>query len=99
MGFNKIESDSNRLYFAVNNFFPQSVLVTRAEIKTDFGTNRFFQDKMKRIKSGHWEQFSEAEKGLEQQKDGLKIQNVIILRGVNPFIPNKLRNLVMAKAH
>ena len=51
---------------------------------------------MKRIKSGHWKQFSEAEKGFEQQKDALAIYNGVIFRGVVSFIPPKLRHLVLA---
>ena len=54
---------------------------------------------MKRIKSGNWKQCSEAEKGFEQQKDALTLHNGIIFRGVVPFIPPKLRHLVLAKAH
>ena len=54
---------------------------------------------MKRIKSGDWKQCSEAEKGFEQQKDALTLHNGIIFRGVVPFIPPKLRHLVLAKAH
>ena len=44
-------------------------------------------------------QCSEAEKGFEQQKDALTLHNGIIFRGVVPFIPPKLRHLVLAKAH
>ena len=38
-------------------------------------------------------------KGFEQQKDALTLHNGIIFRGVVPFIPPKLRHLVLAKAH
>ena len=70
--------------------------MTQAEIKTELGTNRLFKDIMKRIKSGNWKQCSEAEKGLEQHKDALTMDNGIIFRVVVPFIPLKLRHLVLA---
>ena len=54
---------------------------------------------MKRIKSVNWKQCSEAEKGFEQQKDALTLHNGTIFRCVVPFIPPKLRHLVLAKAH
>ena len=73
--------------------------MTQAEIKTELGTHRLFHDIMKRIKSGNWKQCSEAEKGFEQQKDALYLHNGIIFGVVVPFIPPKLRNLVLAKAH
>ena len=53
---------------------------------------------MKRIESRSWKQCL-AGKGFEQQKDALAIQNGIIFKGVIPFIPPKLRLLVLAKAH
>ena len=100
MEFDENELDNDRVCFAINNiYFAQSDLVTHAEIKTKIGTNRFFQDRMKRIKSGNWKQCSEAEKGFEQQKDALTLHNGIIFRGFVPFIPPKLRHLVLAKAH
>ena len=52
---------------------------------------------MKRIKSGNWKQCSEVEKRFEQQKDALTLHNGIIFRGAVPFIPPKLRHLVLAK--
>ena len=73
--------------------------MTQSDIKTELGSNRLFQDVIKRIKRGIWKQCSEAEKGFEQQKDALTIHNGIIFRGVVPFIPPKLRPMVMAKAH
>ena len=100
MDFDEYESDNDRACFAINNiYFAQSDLVTQTEIKTELGTNRLFQDIMKRIKSGNGKQCSEAEKGFEQQKDALTLHNGIIFRGVVPFIPPKLRHLVLAKAH
>ena len=64
MEFDEDESDNDRVCFAINNiYFAQSDLVNQAEIKTELGTNRLFQDIMKRIKSGNWKQCSEAEKG------------------------------------
>ena len=100
MDFDEDESDNDRVCFAINNiYFAHSNLVTRAEIKTELGTNRLFQDIMKRIKRGNWKQCSEAEKGFEQQKDALTLHNGIIFRGVVLFIPPKLRHLVLAKAH
>ena len=100
MDFGEDESDNDRVCFAINNvYFAHSDLVTQAEIKIKLGTNRLFQDIMKRIKSGNWKQCSEVEKGFEQQKDALTLLNGIIFRGVVPFIPAKLRHLVLAKAH
>ena len=67
MDFDEDESDNDRVRFAINNiYFAQSDLVTQAEIKTELGTNILFQDIMKRIKSGNWEQCSEAEKGCSE---------------------------------
>ena len=98
MDFGEDESDNDRVCFAINNiYFAHSDLVTQAEIKTELGTNRLFQDIMKRIKSGNWKQCSEAEKGFEQ--DALTLHNGIIFRGVVPFVLPKLRHLVLAKAH
>ena len=86
--------------FAINNIYvAQSDLVNQAQIKTELGTNRLFQDIMKRINSDNWKQCFEAEEGFEQHKDALTIQNGIIYRGVVPFIPPKLRLLVLTKAH
>ena len=100
MIFDEDESDNYRVCFAINNiYFAHSDLGTQAEKKTEIGTNRLFQDIMKRIKSGNWKQCSEAEKGFEQQKDALTLHNGIIFRGVVAFIPTKLRHLVLAKAH
>ena len=94
------DDDNDRVCFALdNNYFVHSDLVTQSDIKTELGSNLLFQDVIKRIKSGIWKQCSEAEKGFEQQKDALTIQNGIIFRGVVPFIPPKLRPMVMAKAH
>ena len=57
--------------------------------KTELGSNRLFQDVIKRIKSGIWKQCSEAERGFEQQKDALTFHNGITFRGVVPlFHPN-----------
>ena len=54
MDFNEDESDNDRVRFAINNiYFAQSDLVTQNEIKTELGTNRFFQDIIKRIESGN----------------------------------------------
>ena len=99
MEFDGDESVNNRVCFAIKNiYFAQSDLVTKAEIKNEFGRNRLFQDIMKQIKSGNWKQRSEAEKGFEQHKDALTIHNGILFRGVVSFIPPKLRHLVLAKA-
>ena len=69
MDFGEDESDNDRVCFAINNiYFAHSDLVTEAEIKTELGTKRLFQDIMKRIESGNWKQCSEVEKGFEQQK-------------------------------
>ena len=100
MEFDDDESNNHQVCFVINNiYFAQSDLVTQAEIKTELGTNRLFQDILKRIKSGNWKQCSEAEKWFEQQKDALTLHNGIIFIGVVPFIPPKLRHLVLAKAH
>ena len=105
MDFDENELDNDRVCFAISNiYFAQSDLVTQAEIKTEIKTDSFrtskeFQDIMKRIKSGNWKQCSEAEKVFEQQKDALTFYNGIIFRGVVPFIPPKLRHLVLTKAH
>ena len=94
------DDDNDRVCFALESInFVQSDLVTQSDIKTELGSNRVFQDVIKRIKSGIWKQCSEAEKGFEQQKDALTIHNGIIFRGVVPFIPPKLRPMVMAKTH
>ena len=82
--FDKDESDNDRKCFAINFiYFAQSDLVTQAEIKTKHGTNRLFQNIMKRIISGNWKQCSEAEKRFEQHKDALTIHNGIIFNS-NP---------------
>ena len=95
-----IDSDNDQVCFAINNiYFAESVLVTQAEIKTELGTNRLFQDIMKQIKSGDWNQCSEAEKRFQRHKEALTIHNGIIFRGIFSFIPHKLRHLVLAKAH
>ena len=100
MDFDEEESDNDRVCFAINNiYFAQSDLVSQSEIKDIIGTNRLFQEIMKRIKRNNWKPGSEAEKGFEQQKDALTINNGIIYRGVVPFISPKLRHLVLAKAH
>ena len=97
------DDDNDRFCFALDNiYFVQSDLVTQSDSKTELGSNRLFQYVIKRKKKRHleiWKQCSEAEKGFEQQKDALTIHNVIIFRGVVPFIPPKLRPMVMAKAH
>ena len=98
--FHEDESDKDRVCFAINNIhFVQGELVTQAEIKTELGTDRLFQDIMKRIEIGNWKQCSEAEKGFEQHKDALTIHNGIIFKGLVPFILPRLRHLVLAKAH
>ena len=93
------DDDNDRVCFVLDNiYFVQSELVTQSDIKTELGSKRLFQDIIKRIKIGIWKQCSEAEKGFEQQKDALTFHNGIIVRGVVPFIPPKLRPMVMAKA-
>ena len=65
MGFHEDEWNNDQVCFAINNnYFVQSDLVTQAEIKNELGRNRLFQDIMKRIKSGNWNQCSEAGKGF-----------------------------------
>ena len=47
------DDDIDRVYFALDNiYFVQSDLVTQSDIKTELGSNRLFQDVIKRIKSG-----------------------------------------------
>ena len=93
------DDDNDRICFALENiYFVQSDFVTQAAMKTELRLNRLFQGNIKRVKRGIWKQRSEAEKGFEQQKNALNIHNGIIFRGVVPFIPPKLRPMVMAKA-
>ena len=99
LNFDEDESDNDRVCFGIKKIYFQSDLVTQAEIKTELGTNRHFQDIMKRIKRGNWKQCSEAEKGFEKQKDALTIHNGVTFRGVVPFIPPKQRHLLLAIAH
>ena len=100
INFDEDESNNDRVRCAINNiYFAQSNLMTKAQIKTEPGTTRFFQDVMKRIKSGNWKQCPEAEKGFKQHKDALTTHNGIIFRGFVPFNPPKLQHLVLAKAH
>ena len=82
--------DNDRVCFALDNiYFVQSDLVTQSDIKTELGSNRLFQDVIKRIKTGIWKHCSETQKGFEQKKDALTIHNGIIFRGVVPFIRTK----------
>ena len=100
LDFDEDESDNDRVCFAINKiYFAQGDLVTQAEIKTDLGTNRLLQDIMNRIKNGNLKQCSEAVKRFQQQKDAITLHNGIIFRGVVPFIPPKIRHLVLAKPH
>ena len=49
------DDDNDRVCFALDNiYFVQSDLVTQSDIKTELGSNRLFQDVIKRIKSGIW---------------------------------------------
>ena len=94
------DDDNDRACFALYNiYFVQSDLMTQSDIKTELGSNRLFQDVIKRITSGIWKQSSEADIGFEQQKDALTIHNGIIFREVVAFIPPKLRPMLMFKAH
>ena len=94
------DGDNDRVCFALHNiYFVQSDLLTQSDIKNELVSNRLFQYVIKRIKSGIWKPRSEAEKGFQQQKDALTIHNGIIFRGVVPFIPPKLRLMVIARAH
>ena len=69
MEFDEDKSDNDRVRFTINNiYFAQSDLLTQAEIKTELGTNRLFQDIKKRIKSVDWKQSSEAEKDSNNAK-------------------------------
>ena len=86
--------------FAINNiYFAQIDLVTQAEIRTELGTNRLFQDIMKRIKKRQLETMFRSGKRIQKSKDKLTIHNGIIFRGVVSFIPPKLRHLVLTTAH
>ena len=63
------DDDIDRVCFALDNiYFVQSDLVTQSDIKTELGSNRFFQDVIRGIKSCVWKQCSEAEKGLNNRK-------------------------------
>ena len=69
MDFDEDESDNDRVCFAINNiYFSQSDLVTQAEIKTELGTNRLFQDIMKRIKSGNGNNVQKRKKDSNNRK-------------------------------
>ena len=97
MDFDEEESDNDRVCFAIIKiYFAQSDLVTQAEIKTELGTNRLFQDILKRIKISNWKQCSE--KGIRTTKMHWPY-TMESSSGVVPFIPPKLRHLVLAKAH
>ena len=55
------DDDNDRVCFALENiYFVESDLVTQSDIKTELGSNRLFQDVIKRIKSGIWKQCSEG---------------------------------------
>ena len=55
--FDEDQSENDRVCFAIHNIYiAQSDLVTQAEIKTELGTNRFFQNIMKLTKSSNWKQ-------------------------------------------
>ena len=55
------DDDNDRVCFALDNiYFVQSGLVTQSDIKTELGSNRIFQNVIKRIKSGIWKQCSQA---------------------------------------
>ena len=100
MDFDEDESDNDRVCFGINNiYFTQSDLMTQAEIKTEPGAKRRFQAiKWNESKAAIGNNVQKR-KGFEQQKDALTFHNGIIFRGVVPFIPPKLRNLVLTKAH
>ena len=100
MDFDKDKFINDRVCFAINNiYFAQNDLVTQAEIKTELGTNKLFQDIKKRIRSSNWKKFSEAEKGFKPQKNALTMHNGIVFRVVDPLIPTKVQHLVLAKSH
>ena len=71
--------------------------MSQVEIKTELGTNTLTGHNETNRKRQLETMFSE--KVFEQQKDALTIHNGIIFKGVIPFIPPKLRHLVLAKAH
>ena len=51
------DDDNDRVCFALDNiYFVQSELVTQSDTKTELGSNRLFQDVIKRIKIGIWKQ-------------------------------------------
>ena len=72
--------------------------MTQAEINTELGTNILLQDNETNQKWQLETMFRKG-KGFEQQKVAITLHNGIIFRGVVPFIPPKLRHLVLAKAH
>ena len=63
------DDDKDRVCFALDHiYFVQSDLVTQSNIKTELGSNRLFQNVIKRTKSGIWKQRSEAEKDLNNRE-------------------------------
>ena len=53
------DDDSDRVSFALKDiWFVQWDLMTQSDITTELGSNRLFQDVIKRIKSGIWKQCS-----------------------------------------
>ena len=74
-------------------------LVTQSKTKMELRSNRLFRDVIIRIKIGNWNQFSEAKKGFEKQKNALTITNGTFFCGAVLFNPPELRHVVVTKAH
>ena len=73
--------DSDWVCFVLDDiYFVQSNLVTRSEIRTDRGSNRFFRNVIKRIHSGYWKQCSKTEKRFGQKNHAIIIYTEIISR-------------------
>ena len=73
----------------------------RHQNRTWNGTNRLFQDAMKGIKSENRKHYSREENDWNnrKQRNALTTHDRITLRGIVPFLPHKLRHLVLAKGN
>ena len=57
------DDDNDRVCFALDNIYiVQSDMVTQSDIRTEWGSNRLFQNVIKIIKSGYCKQCSDAER-------------------------------------
>ena len=73
------DDNNDRVCFAlVKIYFLQSDLEIQSDVRTKLGLNGIFQVVIRRIENRKWKQCSDAENGIEQQKDALTILNRII---------------------